>query len=125
MSVTQTLCVYFVSLDTTVTTRGGNIRLLSHVLDGICSVMFHIVNMYRLGHLLDTDHIMIPLIYCPVSKSTVDVIGKTKFKSSSTFFCLFFPRVRSRVCEFSTEFGVRAWFALALQQDKQGKQLDW
>lgn len=89
MSVTQTLCVYFVSLDTTVTTRGGNIRLLSHVLDGICSVMFHIVNMYRLGHLLDTDHIMIPLIYCPVSKSTVDVIGKLNLRVVQHFFACF------------------------------------
>lgn len=70
MSMTHSRCVcVFVSLDTTVTTRGGNRRRLSHVLDSICSIIhhiiFHIVSMYRLGHLLNTDHIMIPLFhYC-------------------------------------------------------------
>lgn len=48
-------CV-FVSLDTAVTTRGRNRKLLSHVLDSICSM---IISMCHLGHPVNTGDIMI------------------------------------------------------------------
>lgn len=57
--LTLFVCV-FVSLDTTMTTRGRNRKLLSHVLDGICSI---IISMCHLGHPVNTADIMIQWEY--------------------------------------------------------------